>query len=377
MRNDRESQPKKPRVPWKQRMEQVKVLYGKAEKSTRAFARRVVPRPYDDEKTRLFKTISWAIIGMAFLMVFLAVSVFFLALRGEEETLVPQVVGKDLTSALVELQEKELQGYIQVKFSEDPRDKGNVVAQDPQGGIVSKSGRRVTLWVSKGAVIDNMENFVGQNINDVQLRLKTLFSSQAQPLLYLTANPVYTFNTAPEGTVLEQKPVAGTALSSPTELVVVVSKGPKGQTVKVGTYTDRLCTESLAAVMGENKPFVIHVRKAEAGEKPGQVVNQSPGPGTEMPKGTPVNLTMTQPLPLTDGRTFQIVETTLPDYPILVDVKVVLTKAAGDESTLFQLRHPGGLLTVPFLGAAGDVLHVFVLDKEVFTLKVGDPKTNP
>jgi len=362
----------KTRVSFQERLQQAKVLWARFEAWARAFAKRVLPRPHDDEKTKLFKTIAWSLIGMAFLVVFLSVSVFFLALRGAEETMVPQVIGKDLATALIELQEKELTPFVQVQFSNDPRDKGNIVGQDPQGGILTKAGRRVTLWVSRGAIIDNVENFIGQNINDVQLRLKTLFSTQATPLLSLTANPVYSFNSAPEGTVLEQKPVPGTPLAGPTELVVVISKGPKGQSVKVGKYDGRTWPESLALLIGENKPFVIKVRKTESGEKPGMIVGQAPQPGTEMPKGTPVTLTLTQPAPLTDGRLFQVLETTLPVYPILVDVKVELRKASGDVVVLFQLKHPGGLLTVPFIGAPGDVVAVSVLDKEVLTQKVGE-----
>lgn len=375
MKNPREPKaPKAPKTPvlFAQRVERLKVTWRRFEAWARAFAKRVLPRPHDDEKTKLFKTIAWSLIGMAFLVVFLSVSVFFLALRGEEETMVPQVVGKDLATALIELQEKELAPYVQVKFSEDPRDKGNIVGQDPQGGILAKAGRRVTLWVSRGAIIDNVENFVGQNINDVQLRLKTLFSSQSAPLLSLTPNPVYTFSSSPEGTVLEQKPVAGTPLAGPTELVVVISKGPKGQTVKVGKYDGRSWPESLAALIGENKPFVIKMRKAEAGERPGMIVGQAPAAGGDMPRGTPVTLTLTQPVPPTDGRIFQLLQTTLPEYPILVDVKVELRKASGDTTVLFQLKHPGGPLTVPFLADPGDVVAVSVLDKDIYTQKVGD-----
>lgn len=355
-----------------QRWARAKTQYKKAEAGVRKLAKKVLPRPEDDEKTLLFKKVAWSLIGMFVLVVFLATSVFFLTLRGEEETMIPQVVGKDLPTALVELQEKALTPYVQLKFSDDPRDKGNVVSQEPTGGMVSKAGRRVTLWVSKGAIVNDVENFVGQNINDVQLRLKTLFSTQTVPLLALADNPVYTYSSAPEGTVLEQKPVPGTPLSEPTELVVVVSKGPKGQTVKVGQYTGLPWTESLDRLIAENKPFVVKVRKADTGERPGQVVSQAPLPGTDMPRGQPVTVTMTQPAPLTDGRQFQLLQTTLPDYPIMVDVKVDLRQSTGDEVTLYQLRHPGGLLTIPFVAAVGDVVVVSVLDHEVFTQKVGE-----
>lgn len=349
-----------------------KERYAQVEAASRAFGRKVLPRPYDNEQTRLFKNIAWSLIGMAFLVVFLAASVFFLALRGEEETMVPQVVGKELSAAILELQEKELVPFVQVKFSDDPRDKGNIVSQDPQGGILAKAGRRVTLWVSKGAVINDVENFVGQNINDVQLRLKTLFATQAVPLLSLTTDPIYTFNSAPEGTVLEQKPLPGSPLSSPTKLMVVVSKGPRGQVVRVGTYTGRAWPEALSMLIAENKPFLIQVRKAEAGERAGFAVAQAPQAGGEMAKGAPVTLTVTTPGAFSDDRVFQVLETTLPEFPILVDVRIDLRQATGDQSVLYQLKHPGGRLTVPFVARPGDVVAVSVLDKEVYSLKVGE-----
>lgn len=372
MNNDREPKPPKTPIPWSVRWERMQARYSRVEAASRALGRRVIPRPYDDEKTKLFKTLAWSLIGMLLLVVFLSVSVFFLALRGEEETMVPQVVGKDLATALLELQEKELAPYVQVKFSDDPRDKGNIVSQEPEGGILAKAGRRVTLWVSKGAIIDNVENFVGQNINDVQLRLKTLFSTQATPLLVLTNDPIYTFNSAPEGTVLEQKPLPGTPLSTPVRLTVVISKGPKGQTVKVGTYGNRAWPEALSLLIAENKPFLVQMRPAEAGEKPGTVVSQAPQPGTDLAKGAPVTLTITNPNPFSDGRLFQVLETTLPEFPILLDVRIDLRRTTGDQSVLYQLKHPGGLLTVPFVAKPGDVVAVMVLDKEVYSLKVGE-----
>lgn len=350
----------------------VKERWAQFEAASRAFGRRVVPRPYDDERTKLFKTVAWSLIGMVFLVVFLAVSVFFLTLRGEEETMVPQVVGKELSEALLELQEKELVAYVQVKFSEDPRDKGNVVSQDPKGGILSKAGRRVTLWVSKGAIVDNVENFVGQSLADVQLRLKTLFSTQATPLLSLASDPIYAFSSAPEGTVLEQKPLPGTPVSTPTKLTLVISKGPKGQTVPVGKYTERAWSEAVSLLISENKPFLVEVRKAEANERSGFAVAQAPLAGGELPKGTPVTLTITTPQALSDERVFEVLETTLPEFPILVDVRIDLRNTSGDQSVLYQLKHPGGRLTVPYVAKPGDRVVVLVLDKEVFAKTVGE-----
>jgi beta-lactam-binding protein with PASTA domain len=313
---------------------------------------------------------AWSLIGMVALVSFFAFSAFFLSLKGAEETMIPQVTGKDLVAAILDLQEKELVPVVQVKFSTDPRDKGNVIAQDPQGGMLSKSGRRVTLWVSKGAVVDTVEDYKGMNVNDLQLKLKTLFSSMAQPLITLGSDPTYVINSAPEGTILEQQPIPGTSLSTPVALKLIVSRGPKGQTVKVGTYTNQPWSDALVSLSSDNIPFLITVRKADATEKPGQFVSQAPLGGSELARGAPVNLTLTEPPLQADGRVFHLLNTTLPEYPIMVDLRITLKKLSGDTVVLLQMKHPGGVLQLPYLGTPGDILSVNILEKEVYSQKV-------
>jgi beta-lactam-binding protein with PASTA domain len=339
-------------------------------KNLKRLVKRALPTANDDQNARLFKKMAWSLTGMAFLMVFFAFTAFFFSLKGQEETMVPKVVGKDLVSAILDLQEKELVPVVQVKFSTDPRDKGNVIGQDPQGGLLSKSGRQVTLWVSKGAIVDTVENFVGMNVNDVQLHLKTLFASQAQPLITLGNDPTYINNSAPEGTVLEQQPVAGTSLSAPVALKMIVSRGPKGQTVKVGAYTNQSWTDALVSLSADNFPFQISLRKADPNEKPGQFVSQAPVAGAELAKGTPINLTLTEPTPLPDGRVFRLLVTTLPEYPIMIDLKVTLKKLSAESVILLQMKHPGGVFHLPYFGTPGDIITIQVLDKDVFSQKV-------
>ena len=338
----------------------------------RQLAKRALPGKADDENALLFKKIAWALVGMAGLMLFFAATVFFLSLRGQEETMVPKVTGKDLVTAILELQEKELVPVVQVRFSTDPRDKGNVVSQDPEGGLLSKAGRRVTLWISKGAVVNAVEDYKGLSINDLQLKLKTLFSS-GTPLITIGASPMYVVNSAPEGTILEQQPAPGTSLSTPVELQLVVSRGPKGQTVKVGSYLGLIWTDAIAVLAADNIPFQVTVRAADPGEKPGTVVSQSPQATGELAKGAPASLTIAKPLAAMDGRSFYLLSTTLPEYPILVDIRVTLRKLSGDLQDLLVTKHPGGPLTLPYWGDVGDIIAVSVLDKEVFSEKVAAP----
>ena len=69
--------------------------------------------------------------------------------------------------------------------------------------------------VSRGVVVDKVENYVGQNIDDVKMHLQTLFSTSARPLLSLKEPAMYRFSTENAGTILEQKPTPGTEIIGP------------------------------------------------------------------------------------------------------------------------------------------------------------------
>ncbi|NNM67774.1 MAG: PASTA domain-containing protein [Spirochaetales bacterium] len=333
------------------------------------FLAKVLPTKADDPETLLYKKISYVVVGMIFITSLLAFTVFVFSLRGREETMVPKVVGEDLITAIQDLQEKELVPHIQVQFSNSPKEKGTVVGQDPQGGILVKSGRQITLWVSKGAVIDKVPNYIGQNINDVELNLKSLFATQSQVLVTVENDPMYVYDNSPEGTILEQKPTPGTPISSNVTLKFVISRGPKSQLIKVGSYVGQDYLSVMSQLEAQSLPFEFTVRALERNELPGRVVAQDPAPTVGIPRGGVIHLTMTKPT-VPAGQVFGLFKTTLPQYPILVDLKLEIKTAAGDVSTLVAMKHPGGAFSVPYLAAPGDTLILSILGKPILTQTV-------
>ncbi len=128
----------------------------------------------DDPTERRYFRRALLIIGAAFLVMFFFFTVFFFfAVRGAERTVVPEILEEELVEALVMLQERELYPRVQVKYTGDPSDKGLVIGQDPEPGLYVKAGRRVTVTVSRGAIVDNVEDYVGKTITEVRGRLAT------------------------------------------------------------------------------------------------------------------------------------------------------------------------------------------------------------
>ena len=165
--------------------------------------------PVDLRKIESFDREHYRVIvyGLAAVIVLMAVaglSAFFLSLRGAEQTMVPDVRSMELAQALVKLQEKELYPRVSLRFTDNPLDRGKIVDQSPSPGAIVKAGRRIAITVSRGSVADKVENFVGQDIADAKTHLQTLYAG-ARPLLSVKEPPLYIFDKAPAGTILEQK----------------------------------------------------------------------------------------------------------------------------------------------------------------------------
>jgi len=175
------------------------------------------------EQRRLFGLYA---LGLCLVFLLAALIAFFAILKGPEKVMVPDLRGMELADALVRMQERELYPRLSLRFTNNPQDKNTILEQDPLPGVIVKAGRRIKLTVSRGAVLDEIDNYIGKNIDAVKLELLSLFSS-TQALVSIREPPVYRFDDAEPGTILEQSPPAGEQISGPTVLELVVSKGPE------------------------------------------------------------------------------------------------------------------------------------------------------
>ena len=143
------------------------------------------------------------------LAVIAALVAFFMTINSAEQTMVPNLKGKELANALIELQDRGLYPRVQLRYSSNPADKGTILGQEPSPGTMMKSGREVTLQVSRGAVIDRVENYIGWKLTDLELHLQTL-STTYGPLLKLQTPVTSVFDNSPAGTIIQQSPAPGT-----------------------------------------------------------------------------------------------------------------------------------------------------------------------
>ena len=329
---------------------------------------RIFPNQKDPPERRNFKLMILLIVAMFVLMVLIGFVTFWLSVRGAEEVLVPNVESKELIAALIELQEKELYPRLQVRYSSD-YEKGMVIEQRPSAGTIVRVGRRISLTVSRGPVIDRVEDYVGQKLEDVKIHLQTLFASY-RALLKIKEPVSYVFDPEPAGTILAQKPEPGTVIDSLTELELVVSRGPRGELVEVPELIDMEFKDAIAQLSSANFPFIFSVKRAEADEIAGVIVAQTPEPDSEVPYGAVVQLTMTRPERTAVGQVFGVFEYVLPDYPIMVDITLDSISEEGN-TTILAMKHPGGPISIPYIVDEDSELVLYIFEQEEIRQQAG------
>ena len=320
--------------------------------------------PEESSEARRLRVFILVGIGAIVLMIAIGLFTFFFNLRGAEQTMVPDVKGMLLLDALLAVQDKELSPHIQVRFSSDPSLKGKVVEQKPAFGTLVKAGRSVTLVVSKGAIVDKVEDFTGRDLKEVQIYLQTLFTTY-KPLLKIKDPITFIFDDSEPGTIIEQKPEAGTELLGLTDLELVVSRGKEAQKIKIPVYVGLPYDQAMQLLAESNIPFIFTLSETLGEGLEGKVIEQKPAPGEEVPMGSLVRLNFIRPEE-TDGRThFGMFQYELPDYAIPVDLTLEAVSVRGERRLLFAMQHPGGTMSLPYVEEENTVLSLSIFDREV------------
>ncbi len=322
----------------------------------------------DELDPKAYRLTILSLVGVIVLMTVSGLIAFFLALQGQEQTMVPDLRNLELTTALIKLQEKELYPRIALRFSADPTDRGRILEQKPPAGTIVKAGRRINLTVSRGPAVNQVENFVGQTLEEVKIHLQTLFAS-SRPLLTVREPPIYIFDRSPAGTILEQKPVPGTEISGLTELVFVVSRGPEQAQVKVPDLIGLSIRDAIMQIEKSGASFTFAMRPPEGRERAGTVVSQMPAAGAVVSPDSPVNILVSRPAPEKD-KVSGILEETLSVFPYQLKVTLTAQYPTGEKEVLMTVQHAGGSFTAPYSVPNNTVLILSAANRELLRREV-------
>jgi len=303
--------------------------------------------------------------GLLVVVGIIAVSIFFVAVRGAEQTMVPEIRGKELTEALLELQVKELYPRIQVRYSQSSRDKGQILEQDPRAGTIVKAGRQVRLVVSQGVMINRVENYIGRNIDDVRMDLQVLVTSTGSPLLALKEPLMYDFSPEPPGTILRQKPEPGADITGPMSMEFVVSQGHEHVLITVPQLVGLSLSAALEQIGRMGVVFEFSLRELREGERGETVVLQSPAAGTSVTSNTVIDIVVNTPARLAEGEVYRLFTYTMPMNPYPLPVRLEALLPSGERIRLMSVDYPGGKFTVPYHLPIGSTLYLSMMNREI------------
>jgi eukaryotic-like serine/threonine-protein kinase len=214
--------------------------------------------------------------------------------------------------------------------------KGIVFRQDPSPGTKVDKGGTVTIWVSTGPPKVDVPAVKGESWTKAQA---DLVNAGLQPVKYIVPGKTADVVTATD-------PAAGQAVPKGSKVRVNVSSGPKIASVPgvVGLSIQDATAKLNADGFNPNPSFV------DSTAPQGQVVSQSPAPGTSEPQGTSVKLSVSNgppqvTVPDVVGYTSQQAVSTLDAAGFQVQQQYQSTDASQDN--IVQRQSPAGNAQAP------------------------------
>jgi serine/threonine-protein kinase len=218
-----------------------------------------------------------------------------LLLAGTKKVTVPDVVGASQASAEKALRDKGFS--TDSTFETSPKQKGEVIGQDPAGGAQAKKASTVHLTVSSGPGQASVPSVAGLGRRAAAKKLTKLGFTVAEVEQF---DAVVALDH-----VIETRPAEGTQLDKGTQVTLVVSKGP--EQVDVPDETGKTLDDARTDL--QNSGFKVSVTRQEsATDPPDTVLSQSPAGGVSASKGSTVALTVAKapadaPVPDETGKT--------------------------------------------------------------------------
>ncbi|WKC90475.1 PASTA domain-containing protein [Borreliella carolinensis] len=312
----------------------------------------------NNEMLILPKTTIKALLLVIFGSLIVSFAIFFMVLENNEITVVPNLYSLTIEDAVVELQRKELIPYIEFKFSSSALDKGKVIDQGPKPGTVLRHGNKVIIFISKGAIINRVDNFIGKNIDDVIINLNAN-SFDNSKLLYHIGNPLEVESELPKGIIISQNPSPGSQISSLTDLQFLISKGKDRLEKHVKNYIGIYYKDAIASLLNDSISFDIDLANTSDF---GNIIFQSIPPGTKINEPDKILITIAKPK-VDNKIVFGILTYKLRQHLSYVDISVRLKGLDGKNSLMYSFKSKGGLIKLPYEAQKGSTIELYIYDK--------------
>jgi eukaryotic-like serine/threonine-protein kinase len=197
---------------------------------------------------------------------------------GPGEGEVPDVVGQPEAEAKRELEDAGFRVKSEREASSSV-DAGDVIRSEPSPGLRAKVGSTVTIFVSRGPKMVSVPDVLNQSESSARSELRAA---------NLLVNVESEESDLPEDTVIEQDPSPGASVEEGEQVTIVVSEGPGDVSVPNVVGQSRESAVARLSALGLNIR-IVEV-ETESQSEDGDVLDQVPSPGTNVPPGSDVTI---------------------------------------------------------------------------------------
>ena len=289
-------------------------------------------------------------VGLTVCVTFLiTITVVLITLRDREHTTVPNVIGSEVSFALLALQERDLLPKVRVQYDSTESTKGSIIDQSPSAGANVRAGKEITLTISRGRTLFKLDSFIGKSIEEVHYTIQSIESNYDTNIQL--GNVMYIESDQLAGVVIEQNPLPETDVGVFAQLDLVVSLGKQEP---VGTVIpdlhDTHFENALEVLIKEEMQFYFQISDTSQSENAYKVASQTPLPGTILSDEYLV-LAIHAPNAVSLGFSFDIYEYNVPaEYLENADPLLVRAILPNDQQRLLvEYPYSPDRVSVPYL----------------------------
>jgi serine/threonine-protein kinase len=199
---------------------------------------------------------------------------------------VPSLLGRRLLDAGAFASHRGLALRVEGRRNDPSVPAEHVLAQDPPPGATLKAHRAIRVWVSLGPRRVSVPPVEGESVRTARIALE----QAGVPV----AHVVEIEDSAPEGTVIVQRPPSGES-DDAAGASLLVSRGPGGADYVMPDLIGREAARALSALQAAGLK-VAEVRfRSYPGVAPGIVLRQLPAAGHRVSARTPLSLDVSKP----------------------------------------------------------------------------------
>jgi len=244
---------------------------------TKPIAKKIEPKDLKKKENKTLLILGAIFTGLV--LITTCVIIFLPRLTDSREIVIPNVAGMEVGEAEGLLRKNGFRINITYRYvASEQVEEGNVVKTDPAIGRTVKKGTTVTLYLSTGEGIYEMENLVGRNYIEVKAVLERMYNL----FVVIEEVEVDNANDHEPNIILKQEPAVGTMLGAGDTVTLFIAD-------LTATYpdftTDRYSLQDIQAFANKYNLNLMPIYQERSGVEPGTIFNQEPRPGAAIVNG--------------------------------------------------------------------------------------------